>query len=123
MNNISHNVFLCIFLLAFTSCTRVEDPLRNKISFTDEPIHVLDSIVKMERLLKQLPKSQVINSFVDNEGYLFVNNKKVGLLKDALSVSSIRRESVFVNFTDVKQVFLYMDIGKREKILTTICEK
>ncbi|NBW35358.1 MAG: hypothetical protein EBR30_10140 [Cytophagia bacterium] len=102
--NVRYKLSLCFYLFAFViavnSCSQISEPLRNKISFNDETSQVLDSIYIMEELLRKLPKGEVISSFVDNDGYLFVNAKKIGLMKNALTNSLIRNDSIFVNFTD-----------------------
>jgi hypothetical protein len=54
----------------------------------------------LEELLARLPKQEVLSSFTDEEGYLFVNGKKIGILSDALNDSTVRRDSVFAGFTD-----------------------
>src|SRR5688572_8354688 len=90
----------CLITLAFTSCGQIPDPLRNKIELNNDINQVADSILRMQELLKKLPKDQILSSFTDREGFLFVNGKKLGLLKDAMSDSSIRKNPVFIYFTD-----------------------
>lgn len=86
--------------IVVVSCGQIQDPLRNKIVLIDEINQVSDSILNIQLLLDKLPKDPIIGSFIDREGHLYVNTKKVGLLKEALNDPSIRSDSVFENFSN-----------------------
>lgn len=92
--------FYCFITLAISSCGQIPDPLRNNIEFADNINQVADSILRMEDLLKKTPKQPVLSSFTDNEGFLFVNGKRLGLLKNAVNDSSIRSAPVFIKFSN-----------------------
>jgi len=89
-----------MMVFALTSCRQIPDPMRNNIVLTDEIHQVADSIAHLESLLKKLPEDPMMGSFLDDEGNLYVNTEKVGLLKNALSDSTIRGNPVFKNFSD-----------------------
>ena len=88
-----------LFFPALSSCQRI-DPARNKIVFNDKFEVVQDSLIRMQALLKKLPKTFRINYFVDQQGYLYVNNTKLGLLKGAINSPLIRKDMSFEKFTD-----------------------
>lgn len=95
------NLLFCLSVaFALTSCGQITDPVRTKIALTDEIHQVADSITYLESLLNKLPTDPLQGSFLDNEGYLYVNTKKIGLLKNALSDSTIRNNPVFKDFSD-----------------------
>jgi len=87
-------------MFALTSCGQITDPLRNKINLTDEINTVADSIIYIESLIKKLPASTIVGSFIDDDGYLYLNSKKIGLLENALSDSSMMQNEVFINFNE-----------------------
>jgi len=95
----SNLLFYLLMLLALKSCGQISDPLRNKIVLNDEINEVSDLISNLESLLRKLSENQVVSSSVDNEGYLYVNSKKLGLIKGALLDSAIRNDSIFSAFT------------------------
>ncbi len=95
-----YNLLFYLMAVVVVSCSQIRDPLRNKIVFRDEINQVSDSILNIQLLLDKLPKDPVINCFIDREGYLYVNNKKVGFLKEALNDPSVRSDSVFKNFSN-----------------------
>jgi hypothetical protein len=92
-----------------SSCQRI-DPARNKIVFNDKFDVVQDSLIKMQSLLKKLPKTFRINYFVDPQAYLYVNNTKLGLLRGAINNPRIRKDMSFENFSDeeYRSFFLLM---------------
>jgi hypothetical protein len=97
--------FFLFFVFAFaslelTSCGQIPDPLRNKLEFNDHVNSVADSLATMEMLLKKIPKSDVLSTFTDKGGILFVNGKKLGPLSRAVNDSTIRQDSVFKDFTN-----------------------
>jgi len=97
--------------LALTSCGQIPDPLRNKINFRDEISNVADSITYMELLIKKLPAKSIVGSFLDDDGYLYVNSEKIGSLKHALSDSSMMHNAVFKDFSkDEYQKFISITI-------------
>jgi len=94
------NLLFLLLAFALTSCGQISDPLRNKIELVDEVHQVADSIINLESLLKKLPADPMLGSFLDDEGYLYVNTEKIGLLKKALSDSTFRSNAVFKDFND-----------------------
>jgi hypothetical protein len=54
----------------------------------------------MQSLLEKLPRTYRINYFVDGDGYLYVNNTKLGYLKGAVNNARIRNDISFENYTD-----------------------
>jgi len=93
---------VCLISTVFMSCGQMSDPLRNKIDFPDNINQVSDSIKLMESLFKKIPQHERINYFIDSEGNLYVNNKKLGALNEAFNNSSIRDDSVFLDFSDME---------------------
>ena len=95
-------LIIALYALSFpmlSSCQQI-DPARNKIVFNDKFEVVQDSLIKMQALLKKLPKTFRINYFVDPQAYLYVNNTKLGLLRGAINNSRIRKDMSFANFSD-----------------------
>jgi hypothetical protein len=93
--------FLFGFILfEFTSCGQISEPLRNKIEFEDHINSVADSLFDMETLLKKLPTGDVLSTFTDKSGILFVNGRKLGPLNGAIDDLTIRQDSVFKQFTN-----------------------
>lgn len=91
---------IMFFGFVLCSCGQIPDPLRNRIELTDEIRVVSDSLICYESLLKKLPDNGILNAFVDHDGYLYVNEKKLVPLKEALNNSSVKADSVFSNFSD-----------------------
>jgi hypothetical protein len=92
-------LLLSCLIFALTSCGQIPDPLRNKIDLRAEIGDVADSIIYIEALIKKLPASSIVGSFMDDDGYLYVNSKKIGLLENALADTSMINNVVFRNLS------------------------
>ncbi len=90
---------LIFYVHLLYSCQQI-DPARNKILFNDNIEIVRDSLKHMQTLLEKLPRTYRINYFVDGDGYLYVNNTKLGYLKGAVNNARIRKDMSFENYTD-----------------------
>lgn len=101
-------------ILCYSGCSQIRDPLRNRMAFQDELLEVEKAISGMEELLYKLTASERINYFMDIEGDLFINNRKLGSLEGAINDPVFRGNKSFRNFTEEEidrffelMVFLY----------------
>jgi hypothetical protein len=108
-----------IFSFPFLSSCQQIDPARNKIVFNDNIEIVQDSLIHMQTLLEKLPKTYRVNYFVDPEGYLYVNNTKLGYLK--VNNPKIRRDMSFEKFSnkDYRSFFWLMSFLVRNYVTSS----
>jgi len=93
-------IYALLLIVTMNSCRRRTDPVRDVIELPSGVTQVADSISYLETLATKLPPTQVLGSFLDNEGYLYVNTEKIGLLEKASRDSTIRNSPVFGGFSD-----------------------
>ena len=100
---------LALVAAAFLVAVQIE-PKRNKILFKSGVNEVADAILSMERLLNKFPKTNMVNYFVDNDGYLYLNNQKIASIQGAINNPRVRNDMVFRDFKDeeIDQFFKLM---------------
>jgi len=84
--------FLAILLMVgitLCSCGQNQSSVRNKIFVKNNVYELADSLAVIGSLLQRLPKDEMINYFLDLDGNLYVNNRKLGPLKGAEKNMSI----------------------------------
>ena len=90
------------FLLIGTCYFIFQNESSTQIRFKDNTNEVTDSLMKMEFLIKKFPKTGMVNYFIDNKGYLYLNNEKIALLKGAIYNPKVINDMVFEKFTKVE---------------------
>ncbi|MBX2897710.1 MAG: hypothetical protein KF763_19875 [Cyclobacteriaceae bacterium] len=94
--------FIFIVLSSFTttaSCQRI-DHTSNMILFIDNESDVIKSVHRMEFFMNKFPKTFMVNYFIDNDGYLYLNNQKVAPIKGAVTNPLVRKDMVFHDFSE-----------------------
>ena len=89
--------FFGVFCVLFTSCNFYSK--RDRIVFNDPIESVQDSIIVMNQLMDKIPANYVKNYYFDDEGYLYINSKKLLLKKSNIyDTKCIDTCKVFENF-------------------------
>lgn len=97
LNNIRYKIlYLVIVMTAILSSCSYNDAERNKLVFINSIDEVQDSIRVMNSMLDIFIDDKIINYYIVDENYLYVNSKPVGKvflngliqIKDSLSVLS-----------------------------------
>lgn len=101
----NYKIYFVFIALLVLSCTR--DTTRNKIVFNDSAEAVQDSLILMIKLLDKLPKEQMVNYFIDDDGYLFINNSKKILYTHAPTDLVLRKDFVFSKFSESEIVSFF----------------
>jgi len=98
-----------IFFLIIPSIGLSQDigRIRDRIEFNDPFLVVQDSILRMRFLMEKLPKTNRVNYFVDAKGDLFVNNTKMTNLKKVVASQVVRRDTLFLDFSDLEYYSFY----------------
>jgi hypothetical protein len=118
-----------IILILFTATTgyffvwstwyRVSDELVFKDNFDEVSI----SVIEMEELLRKFPDTNMINYFVDNEGFLYLNNARIASIKNAQDNPKVRRDMVFEKLSgdEIDRFFALLHHLRQNEI--TSCHK
>lgn len=88
--------------ITLCSCGQNQSSVRNKIFVKNNVYELADSLAVIGSLLQRLPKDEMINYFLDLDGNLYVNNRKLGPLKGAEKNMEIRQNSLFNTFSELE---------------------
>lgn len=104
-------IVIIIVAGGFLYMTKQEiDPVRNNLVFESSIKEVADSIKRMEYLMRKFPETGMINYYVDDDGYLYLNSEKIAPLKGAINNQKVRDDMVFEKFSkdEINEFFRLM---------------
>lgn len=92
--------------------------MRDRLEFQEPILIVQDSIVRMVYLMKKLPVTNRVNYFVDGKGFLYINNTRMVKLQEFLDSKTVRRDTLFLRFSDsdYKSFYQIIHFLKRNSI-------
>lgn len=105
------NILLMTLAVTSTMTTQGQmEPTVDKLEFNTPFEKVADSIYRMEDLLKKFPQTYMVNYFVDNDGYLYLNNQRIAPIIGAINNAKVRKDMVFEDFRseEIDEFFFLM---------------
>ena len=109
--------FIAVVVIIIIAQSQIE-PKKNIIFFENDVKEVVDSISKMENFMQRFPKTEMVNYYIDNDGYLHLNSARIALIKGAIKNQKVRRDMVFEKFdqNEIDQFFQLMAYLMRNHI-------
>lgn len=97
----------------------------DKLTFKESFEKVSRSLVEMENLMSKFPKTYMVNYFVDNDGYLYLNNQRIAPLAGAKSNRKVRNDMVFEKFSEqeIDLFFTHFEVLRANEITSCHEEK
>jgi hypothetical protein len=96
----------------------IEQDNVEKLLFKDSFTKVAHSIIEMEHLMRRFPNTYMVNFFVDEMGYLYLNNLRISPLQHAEANPRVRRDTVFSKFDqkEIDKFFQLLSTLRRNEI-------
>ncbi len=108
-------IFFCI--IAVYAFVQIE-PKRDNLDLNSPVMNVVQNLGTMDSLMNKVPRTLMVNYFVDNEGYLFLSNQKVGKLLGAENNPKVRKDLFFLSFekNEIDSFFRLMHFLRKNDI-------
>jgi hypothetical protein len=118
--------FAIVLILSSALCISCKSQGQSdKLTFKESFEKVSRSLIEMENLMRKFPKTYMVNYFVDNDGFLYLNNQRIAPLAGAKDNRKVRNDMVFEKFSEqeIDLFFMHFEVLRANEITSCHEEK